>query len=52
MYKPTRALRSANNNVLTLVWTHVKSGDNSFMVAAATLWNTLPYDNKISACLV
>ena len=41
-YKPVRALRSANNNLLTVVRTHVKAGDNSFVVAAATLRNVLP----------
>ena len=35
-YKPTEALLSANNNLLTVVQTHVKDGDN--------LWNTLPHD--------
>ena len=40
-YKPTRALRSANNNLLTVVRTHVKAGDNSFVGAAATLWNVI-----------
>ena len=32
---PPRALRSANSNLLTVVWTHVKGGDKSFAVAAA-----------------
>ena len=50
-YKPARALRSANNNLLTVVRTHVKAGDNSFVVAAATLWNVLPNNIKTSACL-
>ena len=45
-----RALRSANNNLLTVVRTHVKAGDNSFVVAAATLWK-LPNNIKTSACL-
>ena len=34
--KPARALLSANNNLLTVVRTHVKAEDNSFVVAAAT----------------
>ena len=42
---------SANKNVLTVVWAHVKAGDNSFAVAAATLWNALPYDIKTSSRL-
>ena len=50
-YKPARALRSANNNLLTVVRTHVKAGDNSFVVAAATLWNVLPNNIKTSARL-
>ena len=49
--KPARALGSANNNLLTVVRTHVKAGDNSFVVAAATLWNALPNDIKTPACL-
>ena len=28
-YKPARALRSANNNLLSIGRTHVKAGDNS-----------------------
>ena len=48
-YKPARALRSANNNLLTVVRTHVKAGDNSFVVAAATLRNALPSNIKTSA---
>ena len=47
-YTPTRVLRSANNNMLTVQRTHVKAGDCSFTVAAATLWNTLPIDIKRS----
>ena len=39
-YTPTRVLRSANNNMLTVQRTHVKAGDCSFIVTAATLWNT------------
>ena len=50
-YKPARGLRSANNNVLTVVRTHVKAGDNSFVVAAATVLNALPSNIKTSACL-
>ena len=50
-YKPARALRSVNNNLLTVVRTHVKAGDNSFVIAAATLWNVLPSNIKMSACL-
>ena len=49
LYKPVRALRSAKNNLLIVVRTHVKAGDNSFVVAAATLWHALP--NNIKTCL-
>ena len=49
-YKPARALRSANNNLLTVVRTHVKAGDNSFVVAAAILRNNIN-NIKTSACL-
>ena len=51
LYKPARALRSANDNLLTVVRTHMKAGDSSFVVSAATLWNTLPKNTKMSACL-
>ena len=37
---PARALRSANNNMLTVRRTHCKPGDSSFAVDTATLWNT------------
>ncbi|KAK2185064.1 hypothetical protein NP493_246g00027 [Ridgeia piscesae] len=52
-YKPARALCSANNNLLTVVRTYVKAGDNSFVVAAATLWNVLHVHSNIKtfACL-
>ena len=30
---------------------HVRAGDISFVVAAATLWNALPNNIKTSACL-
>ena len=50
-YTPTRVLRSANNNMLTVQRTHAKAGDCSFTVAAATLWNTLPIDIKMSDTL-
>ena len=48
-YKPARALRPANNNLLTVVRT--KAGNNSFVIAAATLWNALPNNIKMYACL-
>ena len=51
-YKPARELRSANNNLLTVVRTHVKAGDNSFVVAAATSWNALPSNINIRRLLV
>ena len=50
-YKPARVLRSANDNLLTVVQTQVKAGDNSFVVTAATLWNALSSNIKTSACL-
>ena len=50
-YTPTRVLRSANNNMLTVQRTHVKAGDCTFTGAAATLWNTLPIDIKMSDTL-
>ena len=36
-YKPARALRSANNNLVTVVQTHVKAEVSSFVVAGASL---------------
>ena len=51
LYKPARALRSANNSLLMVVRTHEKAGDNSFVVAAETLWNALPKNIRKSACL-
>ena len=49
--KPGRALRLANNNLLTVVRTQVKAGNNSFVVAAASLWYVLPNHFKTSVCL-
>ena len=53
---PARALGSASSDILTVRWTHAKAGDSSFAFDAATLWNTLPNDIKMSdstfkACL-
>ena len=50
-YTPTTVLHSAINNMLTVQRTHVKAGDCSFTVAAATLQNTLPIDIKMSDTL-
>ena len=47
---PARALRSASDNMLTVRRTHVKAGDSSFAVAAATLWNNLLNDIKMQTC--
>ena len=47
-YKPASALRSANNNLLMVVRTHVKAGDNPRVVAGATLWNALPNSKDVS----
>ena len=41
-YCPTRALRSADQNLLGVKKTHIKIGDSSFTVAASVLWNALP----------
>ena len=40
-----------SHHLLAVVWTHVKAGDNSVVVAAATLWNALPNNIETSACL-
>ena len=47
-YQPARALGSANCNSLEMKRTRIKAGDGSFVVAAASLWNTLP--NFIKIC--
>lgn len=49
-YTSTRALRSAINNMLTVQRTRVKAGDTSFAIAA-TLWNTVPSNIKMSDIL-
>ena len=40
-YCPTRALRSGDQNLLSVKKSHIKIGDSSFTVAASVLWNTL-----------
>ena len=49
--KATEHLAKRHNISLKVVRAHVKAGDNSFVVAAATLWNALPNNIKTSACL-
>ena len=45
-YCPTRALRSGDQNLLSVKKTHMKIGDSSFTVAASLLWNALPCQIK------
>ena len=45
-YCPTRALLSGDHNLLSVKKTRIKIGDSSFAVAAAILWNALPYQIK------
>ena len=41
-YCPTRVLRSADQNLLSVKKTHIKIGDSYFTVAGSVLWNALP----------
>ena len=45
-YYPTRALRSGDQNLLSVKNTLIKIGDSSFTVAASVLWNALPCQIK------
>ena len=45
-YCPTRALRSGDQNLLSVKRTRMKIGDSSFTVAASILWNALPCQIK------
>ena len=47
-YQPAKALRSASRNSLEVKRSRIKAGDGSFVVAGASLWNTLP--NFIKTC--
>ena len=50
-HTPARALRSVSNNMTTVLRTHVKAEKSSFAVDAASLWNTLSNDIKMSDTL-
>lgn len=51
-YRPERTLRSANQNLLTVPKSKLKSrGDRAFAIAAPKLWNTLPLHIRISPTL-
>ena len=41
-YCPTRALRSVDQDLLSVKKTRLKIGDSYFTVAASVLWNALP----------
>ena len=45
-YCPTRALRSGDQNILSVKKTRIKIGDSSFTVATSVLWNALPCQIK------
>ena len=45
-YCPTRALRSGDQNLLSVKKTRIKIGDSSYAVAASVLWNALPCQIK------
>ena len=37
--------------ICSIIVQHLPTGDNSFVVASATLWNALPNNIKMFACL-
>ena len=41
-YQPTRTLRSSEQYLLSIPRTHLRLSDQSFSVAAPTIWNSLP----------
>ena len=45
-YCPTRALRSGDQNLLSVKRTRMKIGEISFVVVASILWNALPCQIK------
>ena len=52
LHRPTRALRSANNNDLQVPSTSSRYGDRTFVASAPRLWNALPRELKISTSLI
>ena len=48
-HRPTRALRSANNNDLQVPSTSSRYGDRTFAASAPRLWNALPRELKAGA---
>ena len=51
-HRPTRALRSANNNDLQVPSTSSRYGDRTFAASAPRLWNALPRELKIATSLI
>ena len=51
-HRPTRALRSANNNDLQVPSTSSCYGDRTFVASAPRLWNALPRELKIATSLI
>ena len=51
-HRPTRALRSANNNDLQVPSTSSRYGDRTFAASAPRLWNALPRVLKIATSLI
>ena len=50
-HRPTRALRSADNNDLQVPSTSSRYGDRAFAASAPRLWNALPRELKIATSL-
>ena len=49
-YEPERALRSAEQGLLTIPRTHLKTkGDKAFQAVAPKLWNALPQALRFAA---
>ena len=51
-HRPTRALRSADNNDLQVPTTSSRYGDRAFAASAPRLWNALPRELKIATSLI
>ena len=51
-HRPTRALRSADNNDLQVPSTSSRYGDRTFAASAPRLWNALPRELKIATSLI
>jgi len=48
-HTPTRSLRSANTNLLSIPHVITTFASRGFSVAAPTVWNSLPFDTRDSS---